>query len=126
RGPMAQQLFVDETDQSLVDPDDIVYYGLSQGHIFGSTIMSYDPNILRGVVGVGGINYSMMLERSVDWPTYKTILIGAYPEPHKVALMISLMQMAWDLTDPVQTANDLLAGEPLGVPAKQLLIHMAT
>ncbi len=126
RGPMANSLFVDGSGASLVNPDDIVYYGLSQGHIFGSTHMAYDKHLKRGVVGVGGINYSMMLERSVDWPTYKTILIGAYPDPLQVSLMISLMQMAWDLTDPVQVANDLLDNTAFGGPTKQLLIHMAT
>ena len=30
---------------------------------------------------VGAINYSMMLERSTDWPTYRTTLIGAYEDP---------------------------------------------
>jgi len=126
KAAMATDLFVDGTGASLVNTDDIVYYGLSQGHIFGGTHMSYDPNLLRGVLGVGGINYSMMLERSVDWPTYKSILIGAYPDPLQVALMISLMQMAWDTTDPVQTANDVLEGTKLGVPPKQILLQMAT
>lgn len=125
RGPMAEQLFVNGANESIVDPTQIVYYGLSQGHIFGSTFLAYDPFVTRGVVGVGGANYSLMLERSTDWPTYKTIMIGAYPDPLDVALLIGLMQMRWDLSDPSGTVDDILTGKIPGTPPKQILLHMA-
>jgi hypothetical protein len=125
RGPMAQTLFVDDEDNSLVDPTKVYYYGLSQGHIFGSSFMAYDPFIERGVVGVGGANYSMMLERSLDWPTYKTTLIGAYPDALDVTFNINLMQMWWDYTDPTTTSPDFTGDGVPGTPPKQLLMHMA-
>ena len=43
--------------------------------------MGYEPTIQRAVLQVGAVNYSMLLERSLDWPTYRTIMIGAYPDP---------------------------------------------
>jgi hypothetical protein len=125
RGPMAQTLFVDEQGQSLVDPTQLVFYGLSQGHIFGSTVMAYDNFITRGVVGVGAANYSMMLERSVNWPTYELVLKAAYPQPLGVPLAISLMQLGWDLTDPSGSANAALTGDIPGTPPKQMLLHMS-
>jgi hypothetical protein len=129
RGPMAQTLFVDDQNQTIVDPTQLYYYGLSQGHIFGSTVMAYDPFMTRGVVGVGAANYSMMLERSVDWPVHEATLTGSYGEsgknPLNVALMIHLMQMAWDTTDPSGTVQDILEGNIPGTPQKQLLLHMA-
>jgi len=125
RGPMATGLFVDNDSKSLVDPSKVFYYGLSQGHIFGSTFLAYDPFVSRGVVGVGGANYSMMLERSADWPSYRIILEGAYNDPLDIALMIHFMQLGWDLTDPVGSANDLLTGKIPNTPKKQILIQMA-
>lgn len=129
RGPMAQTLFVNDQNQSIVDNTKLYYYGLSQGHIFGSVVMAYDPYMTRGVVGVGGGNYSMMLERSVDWPIHEATLTGSYGEagsnPLNISLMIHMMQMAWDLTEPSGTVQDILKGTIPGTPQKQLLLHMA-
>jgi len=126
RGPMASDLFVDDADASIVDTSDVVYYGLSQGGIFGSTFMAYDPFISRGTVGVGAANYSMMLERSGDWPTYEIVLTGAYQDPLNTSLLLYLIQMGFDLTDPVSTANSILVdGGIPGTPHKQLLMQIA-
>ena len=125
RGPMAADLFVDGDDNSIVDPTDLVYYGNSQGGIFGTTFMAYDTFVERGVLGVPAINYSMMLERSSDWPTYGVILAGAYQDPLLISIALNLMQMNWDPTDPVGSANDLLTGGIPGTPSKQVLLHMA-
>jgi hypothetical protein len=65
----------------LADPTKLYYYGLSQGHIFGTTVVAYTSKITRGVLGVGGGNYSTMLERSSDWPTYKTVCRARSPIP---------------------------------------------
>jgi hypothetical protein len=125
RGPMAESLWVDDQNQSYVDPTKIYYYGLSQGGIFGTTFMAYDPVIERGVVGVGAINYSLMLERSSNWPTYRLIMAGAYQDKLDVAVLIGIMQMMWDATDPVGSAH--LALEPgaiPGTPDKQLIMQI--
>lgn len=108
RGPMANTLFTKQmgnTTVPLVDPDTVYYYGISQGGIMGTTVCGIDPVIKRCVVQVNAINYSMMLERSVDWPTYRTTLIGAYDDPLVVALMLNLMQQQWDRTEPVVVAD---------------------
>ena len=126
RGPMAEQLWVNEQNESLVDPTKVYYYGLSQGGIFGTTFMAYDPFIERGVVGVGAINYSLMLERSSNWPTYRLIMAGAYQDKLDVAILIGVMQMMWDATDPVGTAHVMLEpGAIPGTPDKQLVMQIS-
>ncbi len=127
RTTMAQQLFVDAAsgNKVLVDPDKVYYYGLSQGGIFGGTIMAYDPTITRGVLGVGAANYSLMLERSGDWPTYRAIMEGAYPDPLDVVLALNLVQNRWDKTEPSGIVNTLTAGTATGVPPKQILLQIA-
>jgi hypothetical protein len=125
RGPMAETLFVNGAGDSIADIEKISYYGLSQGHIFGATVAAYDPHIKRAVLGVGGSNYSMMLERSLDWPTYRTVVIGAYDDPLSVAIIVNLMQTFWDTTEPANVVADL-PGNPIpGTPDKQFLLHMA-
>ncbi len=124
RERMAHELFVDDDDQSIVDGT-VHYYGISQGGIFGGTIAAYDPVIEKAVLQVGAMNYSMMLERSGDWPTYALVLNGAYQDPLDVALILSLMQMQWDTTDPVSVADALLTGGIPDVPEKQVLMQIA-
>lgn len=125
RGPLAEGLWVDEQNDSYVDPTRVYYYGLSQGGIFGTTFMAYDPFIERGVVGVGAINYSLMLERSSNWPTYRLIMAGAYQDKLDVAVLIGVMQMMWDATDPVGTAHIALEpGAIPGTPDKQLIMQI--
>ncbi len=125
RGPMGQTLFVNNAGDSIADIDNISYYGLSQGHIFGATVVAYDPHIKRAALGVGGANYSMMLERSLDWPTYRTVVIGAYEDPLSVAIILNLMQTFWDTTEPINVVSGL-PGSPIpGTPDKQFLLHMA-
>ena len=53
RGPMAQTLFVDGGGNSVVDPTQVNYYGISQGGIMGTLIMAFDPTIERGCLQVG-------------------------------------------------------------------------
>ena len=111
--------------RTLADPGKLYYYGLSQGHIFGTAVMAYVPNIKRGVLGVGGGGYSLMLERSTDWPTYRTIMAGAYEDPLDIVMAINLFQQRWDATETSGIANVVLAGTATGTPPKQILLHMA-
>jgi hypothetical protein len=124
---MAQTLFVDAANANkvLVDPDSLYYWGLSQGGIFGASVMAYEPTITRGVLGSGAANYSFLLDRSADWPKYRSILNSAYSDPFDDELLIGLMQMRWDKTEPSGIAGDVLAGTATGVPPKQLLMQIA-
>jgi len=123
RGPMAQDLFVKAGNVSIVDPSRVFYYGISQGGIMGGTVCAIDPVIQRCVLQVNAINYSMMLERSLDWKTYEQIVVGAYPDPLDVALILNLMQGMWDRTEPTSVA-DVLHGDGFpGSPAKQVFMQ---
>jgi hypothetical protein len=124
RTTFADTLFVDGAKQ-LVDRTQVYYYGLSQGGIFGTAILAYEPTITRGVLGVGAANYSMLLDRSADWPTYQTILNGAYPDLLDVTLALSLFQMRWDKVEGSGIAHVVQAGAPTGVPPKQVLMQVA-
>jgi len=127
RTTLAQTLFVDAANgnKPLVDPTQVFYYGLSQGGIFGASVMAYEPTITRAALGVGAANYSLLLERSNDWPIYRVVLSGAYTDPLDDTLAINLMQMRWDKVEPSGIANTVLQGTATGVPPKQLLLQNA-
>jgi hypothetical protein len=125
RGPLAQSLFRKQNGMPLVDPSKVYYYGISQGGIMGGTVCAIDPVIERCVLQVGAINYSLLLERSRDWPTYHTFLLAAYKDPLDVTLILNLMQQQWDRTEPTAVA-DAIVGEGIpGAPAKQVFMQIA-
>ncbi|MBA3539771.1 MAG: hypothetical protein H0T79_09085, partial [Deltaproteobacteria bacterium] len=124
RTTFAQEVFLDGAKQ-LVDPAKVYYYGLSQGAIMGTGVMAWEPTVTRGVLGVGGANYSILLERSLDWPIYRGILAGAYPDALDITLAINLFQMRWDKVEGSGVAHTVLAGTATGVPPKQLLMQIA-
>ena len=127
-GAMATELFTkDGTDQTatVVDPSKFHYYGISQGGIMGTTVCAIDPKIERCVVQVGAINYSLLLERSHDWPQYRTTLEGSFPSPLDQAMVVSLMQIQWDRTEPTSVA-DIIVGEGFpGTPPKSVFMQIA-
>ncbi len=125
RGPMAQTLFAKQGGGSLVDPAQVHYYGISQGGIMGTTVCAIDPVIEKCVVQVGAINYSLMLERSHDWPTYRTTLNGAFPDALDTTFVVSLMQWEWDRSEPTSIA-DVITGDGFpGTPTKHVFMQVA-
>ena len=77
------------------------YSGISQGGIFGGTFMALTPDITYGHLGVAGNNYSLLLQRSRDFTGYFGTLMGTYRETIPRNILLSLMQLLWDSTDPV-------------------------
>jgi hypothetical protein len=127
RGPMATRLFTEDgtsATPTIVDPSKVYYYGISQGGIMGTTVCAIDPLIKRCVLQVGAINYSLLLERSRDWPQYRTTLTGAYPNNFDTALLVSLMQQEWDRTEPTSVADVITDGGFGGVP-KEVFMQIA-
>ena len=43
------------------------YDGNSQGGIIGGAFMAMSPDVSHGVLGVAGMNYSTLVERSEDF-----------------------------------------------------------
>lgn len=125
RGPMAAALFRKPGGGALVDPSKFYYYGISQGGIMGTTVCAIDPVIERCVLQVGAVNYSLLLERSRDWPTYRTTLIGSYDNALDIVLVINLLQQQWDRTEATSVADVMLGDGIPGTPTKQVLMQMA-
>jgi hypothetical protein len=116
RGAFASDLLVDGAGTSIVDTSRIYYYGISQGHVLGATLMAYEPEIERATLAVGGGPWSLLIERSTQWPAYKTIIQGAYPGPLNIVVISALLQLAFDPTENLHV---------VGTIDKQLLLHMA-
>ena len=108
-----------------VDRSDLFYDGNSQGGIMGAAATAVAIDWTRAVLGVPGMNYSTLLQRSVDWDTYEAILVPAYPDYLDRVLAISLIQILWDRGEGNGYAHHL-TNDPLpGTPEHQVLLHVA-
>jgi hypothetical protein len=82
--------------EPLLDTDELYFDGNSQGAIVGGALCAVARDFRRCVLGEAGMNYSTLLQRSVDFDLYKLILDVSYPEPFVQLLGIDLIQMLWD------------------------------
>ena len=123
-GLAADPAFQTEDGGRLVDTDELYYYGISQGGIMGpvSTAVSLDWD--KGVFGVAGVNYSTLLNRSIDFDIYQAILDPAYPDKLDQALGILVAQMLWDRGEGNGYANHYTDPLP-GVAEKTALVQGA-
>jgi hypothetical protein len=104
----------------------LVYDGNSQGGIMGGTVVATAPDVRRGVLGVTGINYSLLLNRSSDFPPFGAWLGLGYPDKLDQQLVFALLQLLWDHAETDGYANHLGTGRPLpGTPRRDVLMHVA-
>ncbi len=114
-----------ESDTSVLVPDEVYYEGISQGGIIGGAVTAVSTEWTRAALGVPGMNYSLLLDRSVDFDLYATILNPAYPDELDRALGIIMIQMLWDRGEANGYAWHMTDDPYPGTPAHEVLIHEA-
>ncbi|MFJ5190964.1 hypothetical protein ACIQCQ_02405 [Streptomyces sp. NPDC088394] len=89
--------FRDADGRPLVDiRHGIGYDGNSQGGILGGALVAASPDIRRGVLGVTGMNYGLLLNRSADFAPFQQVLDTSYPDKLRQQIVLQLFQMVWD------------------------------
>jgi len=106
----------------LIDPQRRFYYGASQGGIFGGTYMAITPDVTRGVLGVPGQAYALMLNRSINFETFAGVLRARFPDPLDVQRVVGLVQMLWDRTEPSGWTPYVRTDRVPGTPAHEVLM----
>jgi hypothetical protein len=82
--------------QSVIDTRRLFFDGNSQGGIMGGALTALAPDFDRAVLGVPGMNYSTLLQRSVDFDAYAPLLYGGYPNELERQLWLAQIQLLWD------------------------------
>ena len=77
----------------------LVYYGNSQGGIEGGALTAVSQEFTRSVLGVPGMDYSLLLNRSVDFDPFAAILNVSYPDKLVQQIGLGLIQMLWDRSE---------------------------
>ncbi len=75
------------------------YYGNSQGGIEGGALTAVSQEFTRAVLGVPGMDYSLLLDRSVDFDQFQAILNVTYPDKLEQQIALGLIQMLWDRSE---------------------------
>jgi hypothetical protein len=109
----------------LIDTSRVVYDGNSQGGIMGLMLVGVSPDLERAVLGVPGMNYSMLLPRSVDFDTYEAVFVPAYPDVFERSLIISMIQMLWDRSEGAGYVHHVVSNPLPGTPTTEVLLHVA-
>ena len=123
-GFSANAAFQDE-GRSVIDTRRLFYDGNSQGGIFGGALTALAPDFNRAVLGVPGMNYSTLLRRSTDFDAYSAILGPAYPSLAERPLILSMVQMLWDRSDPNGYAHHITDDPLPGTPSHKVLMQVA-
>jgi hypothetical protein len=134
--------FRDDKGRPLIDTRRLFYDGNSQGGIIGGALMTVMVDGDRGVLGVPGMAYSTLLQRSVDFgtgqapqpdpedpesflPEYAYALYESYPSQLQRQLILSLMQTLWDRAEANGYANHMTSDPPAKTPPHKVLLHVA-
>ena len=109
----------------LVKTGEVYYDGNSQGGIIGGALVAVSQDITRGTLGVPAMNYSTLLDRSVDFAQYEGVMNAAYPSEMERELLFGLIQPLWDRAEnngyAAHISKDLLPH----TPRHQVLMHPA-
>ncbi|ACZ89302.1 hypothetical protein [Streptosporangium roseum] len=118
--------FQDGRGRSLIDlRADLAYDGNSQGAITGGALVAVSPDVRNAVLGVPGMNYSTLLNRSVDFQPFQRLMDGAYPDRMTQQICFALMQMLWDRAETDGYAQHLTDDPLAGSPRHRVLLHVA-
>jgi hypothetical protein len=109
----------------VIDTSDLFYDGNSQGGIMGGALMAIAQDITRGVLGVPAMNYSTLLDRSVDFATYESVFNASYPSELDRQIVFGLIQMLWDRGEANGYAHHMTTDPLPGTPAHAVLMHVA-
>jgi hypothetical protein len=110
--------------ETAIDKTQQYYLGGSQGGIFGASYMALSTDVERGILGVPGQPYNLLLNRSVDFDAYLAVLRGAFSDPIEIQIVLGLTQMLWDRAEPTGYSHRI--ERPFaGTPPHRVLMQVA-
>src|SRR3954447_7782083 len=117
------------------------YDGNSQGGIIGGSLAALMVDGDRASIGVPGMNYSTLLQRSTDFgrgtddectralngdlPSYACLVYKAYPSEQDRQVVFALMQMLWDRGEADGYAWHMTSDPLPNTPKHEVLMNLA-
>jgi len=110
---------------SLIDGTEAYYDGNSQGAIIGGAATAVATDWKHAVLGVPGMNYSLLLNRSVDFDKYFAVLDAAYPDRVEQQIIYGVLQMLWDRGETSGYAQHITTDPLPGTPEHKVILDVA-
>ena len=110
--------------RSVIDTRRLFFDGNSQGAIMGGALTALAPDFERAVLGVTGMNYSTLLQRSVDFDTFAQLIYPSYPDESTRQLMFAVIQLLWDRGEADGYAQHMTDRPLPGTPKHAVLLHV--
>jgi len=109
--------------QSALKIDELYFDGNSQGAILGGGLTAVAQDFTRSVLGEAGMNYSILLDRSVDFDDYLNLALRPnYPRRYDRIIGVMLTQLLWDRGETDGYANHITADPLPNTPVHDLLL----
>jgi hypothetical protein len=123
----------------LLTEGELYYEGNSQGGIMGGALTALAPDFTTAALGVPGMNYSTLLNRSADFegplvpdepppdglPSYASIMYTSYPDKLDEQLVFALLQMLWDRAEADGYALHMTDDPLPDTPAHKVMLQVA-
>jgi hypothetical protein len=107
----------------VIDKTKHVYYGNSQGGIMGGAYLAMSPDLDRGILGVPGMPYSLLLDRSHDFDPFFDLFKAKFLDHRDISFCIETFEALWEPAEAGGWAYDMNRDVADGMQAKQVLIQ---
>ncbi|MDQ3933806.1 MAG: hypothetical protein M3340_04155, partial [Actinomycetota bacterium] len=119
-----------------IDTERLYYDGNSQGGIIGGALTAFYVDGDRATLGVPGMNYSTLLQRSTDWgtgkdpelepelPEYSWFMYSSYTDPMQRQLILSMVQILWDRAEANGYAHHMTKDPLKNTPPHEVILHV--
>jgi hypothetical protein len=100
------------------------YFGNSMGGTLGQTVAALSPDLARFALGVGGIDFPIMMPRTTRWPQLEAFYRTGYPRRLDRDLLLVMAAEEWDLAESSSFATHVLADPLPGSRAASVLFQV--
>ncbi|MBK8939323.1 MAG: hypothetical protein IPM79_17295 [Polyangiaceae bacterium] len=105
------------------DPSSVYYYGISNGHILGSTYFALSRRVERGAFGVGAANYALMLFRARPFQPFLALLQAQMSDPLDHQKFAAISTSLFERIDPVSYAPYVFEAPLEGAPPERRMLQ---
>ncbi|MEZ5320993.1 MAG: hypothetical protein R2698_02720 [Microthrixaceae bacterium] len=116
--------FANDAGKPLLDTREVYFDGNSQGSIMGGAVTAVSAEWTKAVLGVPGMNYALLLSRSVDFEKYFEVLNQHYPDRTQQMIIYDLISMLWDRAETNGYAQHLTESPYPGTPRHQVVLDV--
>ena len=108
----------------LLDTTNMAYFGNSMGGTLGFTFAALSPDVRRIAIGVGGMDFTVMMPRTHRWPQIDGFFEIGYPSELDRDLLLVMAQTTWDRAESSTFGPHVLADPLPGADISDVIVQI--